>query len=67
MADLNFTVCPSCKNGLLQAISERQGGFSAGKALAGAVIAGPIGIAAGALGKKKITYRCNKCGYVVEK
>jgi hypothetical protein len=51
----------------MKAISERKGGFSGGKAALGAVIAGPIGIAAGALGKKKVTYQCPKCGYVMEK
>ena len=65
--DLNFTTCPKCRIGYLRAVSERTGGFSGGKALAGAVLAGPIGLAAGALGKKKITYCCNRCGYMVEK
>lgn len=63
----NFTTCPKCRIGYLQAISERTGGFSGGKAVLGAVIAGPIGLAAGALGKKKVTYVCNRCGYSVEK
>ena len=65
--DLNFTVCPSCYLGTMHAVSERTGGFSGGKAALGAVIAGPIGLAAGALGKKKILYRCDKCGYSIEK
>lgn len=60
-------ICPNCYLGTLEAVSERTGGFSAGKAALGAVIAGPIGLAAGALGKKKTTYRCPKCGYTVEK
>ncbi len=65
--------CPKCNPngfsscGVLKPISERTGGFSGGKAVAGAVLAGPIGLAAGALGKKKITYQCNKCGYTIEK
>ena len=50
----------------MQAIGERKGGFSGGKAVAGAIIAGPVGVAAGALGKKKITYQCKKCGYTME-
>lgn len=62
----NIEICPKCY-GVMKAISERQGGFSGGKAVLGAVIAGPIGIAAGALGKKKVTYHCPKCGYVMEK
>lgn len=66
MADLNFKPCPKCGVGYLRAISERKGGFSGGKAVAGAVLFGPIGIAAGALGKKKVMYQCQKCGYTVE-
>lgn len=58
--------CPKCHIGYLQAVSERTGGFSGGKAAIGAVIAGPIGLAAGALGRKKTTYQCNRCGYCVE-
>ncbi len=60
-------ICPSCHMDMLTAAGERTGGFSVGKAAIGAVIAGPIGRAAGALGKKKITYRCPRCGYTVEK
>ena len=48
-------------------IGERTGGFSAGKAALGAVLVGPIGIAAGAMGKKKQICQCNMCGYVAEK
>ena len=50
----------------MEPIGERTGGFSGGKAVVGAVIAGPIGLAAGALGKKKTTYHCKKCGYTIE-
>lgn len=64
--DLNYSTCPKCFLGYMQAVGERTGGFSGGKAVVGAIIAGPIGLAAGALGKKKITYRCNRCGYTVE-
>lgn len=64
--NLNYTSCPKCHLGYLQAVGERQGGFSGGKAALGAIIAGPLGLAAGALGKKKVTYVCNKCGYSVE-
>lgn len=65
--NLNYTLCPICRNGYLQAVGERTGGFSGGKAVIGAVVAGPIGLAAGALGKKKTTYRCQNCNYTVEK
>ena len=64
--DLSFTSCPKCRLGYLTSVGERTGGFSAGKAALGAVIAGPIGLAAGALGRKKKMYACNRCGYTVE-
>ena len=64
--DLSFQPCPKCRLGYLTKVGERTGGFSGGKAALGAVIAGPIGLAAGALGRKKITYACNRCGYTVE-
>lgn len=51
--DLNMTICPSCHLGYLRSVGEKHGGFSGGKAVVGVVIAGPIGLAAGALGKKK--------------
>lgn len=37
-------------------------GFSAGKAAVGIIALGPLGAAAGALGKKKSTYYCGRCG-----
>ena len=64
--DYNFQPCPKCKLGYLQAISERKGGFSGGKAAAGAILLGPLGLAAGALGRKKTTYQCNRCGFIIE-
>lgn len=66
MADLYLKTRPKCRRGYLIAVGERTGGFSGGKAALGAVLLGPIGIAAGALGKKKTMYQCNKCGYTVE-
>lgn len=59
-------ICPKC-HGIMKPISERTGGFSVGKAAIGAVIAGPMGVAAGALGKKKVQYQCEHCGYIIEK
>ena len=38
-------------------------GFSLGKAAAGALFLGPIGLLGGALGKKKAYYCCGKCGF----
>lgn len=64
--DLNYQPCPKCMLGYLTATGERKGGFSGGKALVGAAIVGPLGLAAGALGRKKTTYTCNRCGYTVE-
>ena len=66
-SNIEYTTCPYCKRGCLVKIGERQGGFSGGKAILGAVIAGPIGVAAGALGKRKITYKCTACQYTIER
>lgn len=64
--NLEYTTCPKCRIGYLKSVGERTGGFSGGKAVLGAVLVGPVGLAAGALGKKKTTYRCVRCGYTVE-
>lgn len=64
--DYSFKTCPKCGMGYLTAVGERQGGFSGGKAALGAIIAGPVGLAAGALGRKKTRYACNRCGYTIE-
>lgn len=58
-------ICPKC-HGVMKPISERTG-FSVGKAAIGAVIAGPVGVAAGALGKKMVQYQCERYGYIIEK
>lgn len=65
--DLSYKICPKCYLGNLIPIGERTGGFSGGKAVLGAVLVGPVGLAAGALGRKKKTYQCNRCGYTIEK
>ncbi len=67
MTNLEFTLCPKCRLGHLRSVSERTGGFSGKKATAGVFFLGPIGLAAGALGKKKVTYQCSNCGYTVER
>ena len=64
--DYNYKTCPKCGMGVLRAVSERKGGFSGGKAVVGAVVLGPVGLLGGALGRKKTTYQCNKCGYTIE-
>ena len=66
MSNVNPIVCPRCRQGFLKAIGERTGGFSGGKAAIGAILLGPVGLAAGALGKKKVTYQCQQCGYITE-
>lgn len=56
--------CPSCSEVMGWAPQgSGKGGFSGGKAVAGAVLLGPIGLAAGALGKKQVMYQCSKCGF----
>ena len=64
--DYSFTSCPKCGIGYMKAIGQRTGGFSGGKAVLGAVIAGPVGLAAGALGRKKTLYQCSRCNYTIE-
>ena len=57
-------MCPLCGEMIRWTkVDETRKGFSAGKAVAGAVIAGPIGLIGGALGKKKVCYACGKCGF----
>ena len=72
--------CPKCFNEMTP-IGEGTGGFSAGKAVVGGVLLGPIGLLGGALGKKRVTYQCvvvedstyphlfpkKGCGYTVVK
>ena len=64
--DLIFQPCPKCGKGYLRAIGERTGGFSGKKAILGVALVGAVGVAAGALGKKKTSYQCVNCGYTVE-
>ena len=56
--------CAKCKKiGTVEEIRERKGGISAGKAIVGAAMLGPIGLLGGALGKRKVLYQFNNCGY----
>ena len=60
--------CPKCgKSNTLEPVGERQGGFSGGKAAAGMILLGGIGLVGGLLGKKKVQYQCTNCGYIIEK
>ena len=52
--------CPKCGSAQITANKK---GFSAGKAVAGAVVAGGIGLAAGGIGSNKIICTCLKCGH----
>lgn len=53
--------CPKC--GSAQ-ISANKKGFSGAKALGGAIIAGPLGLAAGTIGSNKLKITCLACGHV---
>ncbi len=52
--------CPKC--GKTEIVSNKKG-FSAGKAIAGAVALGGVGIAAGAHGSGKVILTCINCGF----
>lgn len=57
--------CPAC--GSISdwvCTGESKKGISAGKAVGGAIIAGPVGaVVGGALGKRKYTYYCRSCNF----
>lgn len=56
--------CPRCQDAVnWRLIGEPKQGFSLGKATIGALLVGPIGVAGGALGKRKKTYACRNCGF----
>lgn len=52
--------CPKCRSTSISTVNK---GFSAGKAIAGAAIAGDVGVVAGALGSNKVLNVCQKCGH----
>lgn len=58
-ADKESLGCPKCKS---QELHAEQAGFSGGKALAGAVLTGGIGLLAGTIGSKEVMVTCLKCG-----
>jgi len=53
--------CPLCKSTAVQALKK---GFGAGKAVGGALVAGPVGLLAGFIGSKKVQIVCLKCGHI---
>ena len=57
--DEEYLTCPKCGSRELHA---DQKGFSGGKALMGGIVAGPLGILAGTIGKSNVTLTCLKCG-----
>ncbi len=60
-APVRCPVCGEVQRWVLVDTSNK--GFSVGKAAAGAVLLGPVGLVGGALGKKKKTYFCGKCKF----
>lgn len=59
--------CPMCGESLnWKIVDSRNKGFSVGKAAVGGILLGPVGLLGGALGKKRQTYCCGKCGFMHE-
>jgi hypothetical protein len=52
--------CPRCASLHLHAGHK---GFGLGKAVAGGVLLGPVGLLGGVIGSKKVMITCLKCGY----
>lgn len=52
--------CPKCGSTQITAGNK---GFGLGKAAAGAVLLGPVGLLGGVIGSKKVMVGCLKCGY----
>jgi DNA-directed RNA polymerase subunit RPC12/RpoP len=55
-----YLACPHCGS---RDIHADQKGFSGGKALVGGLVAGPLGLLAGTVGKNDVTLTCLKCGH----
>lgn len=59
--------CPCCSSDkwVTSSLNNNKSGFSVGKAVAGAVLFGPIGVVSGALGKKHtyVTKVCQECHF----
>jgi hypothetical protein len=51
--------CPKCDSSV---INTQRKGFGYGKALVGMFVAGPLGLAVGAIGQNKIEITCLNCG-----
>ena len=59
MENNNLIKCPKCRS---TQISDGKKGFSGGKAVAGAVLTGGIGVLAGTIGSNKTVLTCLSCG-----
>ena len=60
--------CPNCgSTETWRPVAVNKKGLSAGKALVGGVLAGPVGaIVGGVIGKKYTTWACSQCGFMCE-
>jgi hypothetical protein len=52
--------CPACQS---MNITTGEKGFGLGKAAAGALLLGPVGLLGGIVGKKDIQFVCQACGH----
>lgn len=55
--------CPVCGSYKWMKVDKSKKGFSVGKAAAGGILLGPVGLLGGALGKKTVTYYCPDCHF----
>lgn len=63
----NAIKCPHCKSKNVQFMQQGKKGFSVGKAVGGAALAGSVGTLAGFTGKNgKKQWHCQECGNVFE-
>lgn len=60
MSNDNEVCCPNCGSNQIYADKK---GFGLGKAAAGGLLLGPVGLLGGMLGSKKIVITCLKCGH----
>jgi len=62
-AELNKQGIPYCPRCLSTNITANKKGYGLGKGVTGVIIAGPVGLLAGGIGKNKVECTCLKCGY----